>query len=370
MSKLGIHAITGSRWVTPFAEAGASVIKVVDNVPWARGLASAYKSAVVVERVYTPMQLSDVRNQLGPDPKRAAYLYARQFFLPFQSFRTTGGAKTYVETINEPVVWNAEDATYYAQFGAESARIHLSEGYGSVLGCFATGNPELNLWRYFGAWAEVWNVSQDVVLGLHEYGHWAHLPGFGAGQDSWNMLRYKRVQDSLKVAAMGSPRIIITETGLDEVGGYPEASYQQWRTPDYSEERFLSHMQAYDAFLMSDPRVIGATIFTYNGGWPGFDMEGRAELNNKLIQHIRNTKSQNMMSLYTPVPLAMGYVRLKTNLNVRSAPWINTAPPVIETLKAGTILPYYDKLNKCGWLMLDIDGNKWCSGLASYVEYL
>jgi hypothetical protein len=63
--------------------------------------------------------------------------------------------------------------------------------------------------------------------------------------------------------------IIITEAGWDDNGNPQTGGY----LGKISRQQYLDILKAYDAALMQDPYVLGATVFQWgDGNWPSFDL--------------------------------------------------------------------------------------------------
>ncbi len=126
---------------------------------------------------------------------------------------------------------------------------------------FSTGNP---------VHVELWDLLLDGLrasdyLTLHEYilpdASWQHF-------NTAMMNRYRQIY--ARVPADAQRPIIISECGDDYFGrgGYRGT---------ISNDLYLSHMKAYDAELMKDPYVIGATIYCYGISgpqWKTYDIGG------------------------------------------------------------------------------------------------
>lgn len=152
-------------------------------------------------------------------------------------------------------------ARAFDQFTVALAGLMHGAGQKYAAYSFSTGNP---------VHVELWDLLLDGLrasdyLALHEYilpdASWQHF-----NTDMMN--RYRQIY--ARVPADVQRPIIISECGDDYFGreGYRGA---------ISNDLYLSHLKAYDAELMRDPYVIGATIYCYGISgpqWKTYDIGG------------------------------------------------------------------------------------------------
>jgi len=141
------------------------------------------------------------------------------------------------ETLNEVVPGDLEAAKRYVAFEERVCQRAAADGFRVVVCCFPTGTPEIHLFDFFRSW----RPPANAILGPHEYA-WHGDPTWG-----WHMRRYE------KWAPPGVP-VFIGETGNEPSG---------W-VGKMGADAFIRLLADYDAFLLQDPRVIGAAIFVYN----------------------------------------------------------------------------------------------------------
>lgn len=152
-------------------------------------------------------------------------------------------------------------ASNYNAFTVEMARLMHDAGMKYAAYSFSTGNP---------VHVELWDLLVDGLrasdyLALHEY----IAPDENWTEFNFDMcIRYRQIQ--AHVPASARRPILITECGADYLG--QQGFKGKISVPDY-----LSKMQQYDADLMRDPYVVGATIYCYGINapqWKTYDIGG------------------------------------------------------------------------------------------------
>ena len=168
-----------------------------------------------------------------------------------------------LEGYNEVAIGDRYDMERWATLERYRAdRLHLA-GWRSVVGNFATGNPELHLWWHFRE-----AVEAADFLGLHEYS--PALPAH-AEDWTWHQMRWVRAKQAL--GDSWRP-LIVTECGVDDGRG------GGWRR-HADAQAYLDYLRAYDNSLIAQPNgdVVGATVFCYGhlsgDGWDSFDIDGK-----------------------------------------------------------------------------------------------
>lgn len=126
--------------------------------------------------------------------------------------------------------------------------------------CWSTGAYEAADWQAFRAAG--WGGLDAIAL--HAY--WGNQ-----GFTIWHALRYRQFWQP------GDPPVFITECGRDRV----EGGKGGWRADGLSEDAYFAELRAYDAELLKDRYVLGATVFTCGStpDWQAFDADpiaGRA----------------------------------------------------------------------------------------------
>jgi len=192
----------------------------------------------------------------------------------------------WIEGINEPVLHTEAEAVWYGKLEALRSVLLGERGLHAVVGNFATGNPEPELFRL---WLQTYIANggrRDALIGIHEYGWRALAPA----ADEFNMLGHRRLARAAGSLASGF-RWAVTECGMDkiQVGG-------QWVGGSWVEQRmtqaeYWRYLLAYSAELDKEPAVVCACIYSYGapGNWEDWDMEGAAEFNGYLLDAIRAT---------------------------------------------------------------------------------
>ena len=183
-----------------------------------------------------------------------------------------------LEGYNEVAIGDRYDMERWATLERYRAdRLHLA-GWRSVVGNFATGNPELHLWWHFRE-----AVEAADFLGLHEYS--PALPAH-AEDWTWHQMRWVRAKQAL--GDSWRP-LIVTECGVDDGRG------GGWRR-HADAQAYLDYLRAYDNSLIAQPNgdVVGATVFCYGhlpgDGWGSFDISG--EMANLLADYIASREKQ------------------------------------------------------------------------------
>jgi len=172
------------------------------------------------------------------------------------------GDKIAVEGLNEPMVWAEEPpelvAAYYARLTANmaSSRVRVV-ALNLGVGWPGNGQPveppdSPPIWKPFVEAIEaIWKYKG--FLGLHEYWY------INGPRENWGWWAGR-----FRACPWDVP-IIITECGIDSHvipgGGY--FGWQSMGRPDKAQVYF-SQLAAYEAQLVADGRVIGATIFTHD----------------------------------------------------------------------------------------------------------
>ena len=171
------------------------------------------------------------------------------------------------------------------------AGMKLAEKLGKIgiIGCFSVGMPNLTLedpgieWRRYRPALE-YAAAHGHLLATHEYGGGplgmeVGLEGFGPTLRGWYCLRYRRVLDWAKSAGVPMPKIVISESGIDDLSPNVMPPTRGWQTArgmhpagvgDYAKqcERFAVR-------LAEDDAVVGWCDFGFSSAdpeWHAFDL--------------------------------------------------------------------------------------------------
>lgn len=279
MSKLSLHI---SDWLNPeltydfierarpaiakvFGDAGLDDAKI-------REAKTRSPATVFVGRMYFPEQIIE-RDEKTPVDTVFTYDPIADARGAFNQMRhivdKTRGLVTIWEGYNEIPIDTAQPLTERERqkarnlnaFTVEMARLMHEAGLQYAAYSFSTGNP---------VHLELWDLLEDGLrasdyLALHEY----IAPNQVWSEFDFSMCnRYRQVYARLPENARKP--LLITECGADYLG-------QQGFKGKISVPKYLSMMAQYDAGLMQDPYVIGATIYCYGINapqWKTYDIGG------------------------------------------------------------------------------------------------
>jgi hypothetical protein len=207
------------------------------------------------------------------NPLVAADDYCRRL-LPWAE--RMGPTYNYWQGVNEPDLRSAAAMQRYAEFEAERARLMDREGFRVVVGSFAVGTPELDLWQHFLPALEA-ALQYRGALALHEYA-WPTL----SHEAPWYLLRHRKVYGGEPTHHWaGLPRhlrglpLLITECGLDGLLERPDQP-RGWRARYAGRpESYLRELAWYDAELGRDLYVEAAALYCCGAGggtWQSYDI--------------------------------------------------------------------------------------------------
>ncbi len=367
-SKLGPHCLRPARSAREMIDAGARIVKLVDDFGLAPELASK-PGVTLIGRVYAHDPRT-AESQRGENPEDAA----RRFIdSQKEKYRLNPAVKLW-EGHNEPVWGSREDMEWYARFEIARLKLLAEMGLRGVIACFATGNPgDIDLWRWFVPAVQA-AKQMNGVLGLHEYsspwvwwmsGKFQLNPKEDAGNEGWTTLRYRKVMHNyLQPEGCDDVSIAITEFGLDRVGPVPQgASSGNWRTNaswwsswdgsrdpiDYwrAQERnaeiyYAEQMIWYDKEIRNDPNVLGATIFTLgstNTAWDDYNIDG-TRVAQRIVEYIRS--EANVTDRAAPAPQPQPQPQPQPE---QPSPVIVVTPPAQGATTGGNLLrnPNFDE---------------------------
>jgi len=223
---------------------------------------------VIVGRIYSPHEYDPNNAALNP---LAAALQHCNVVVPHAD--RMGGAYSFWQGINEPVL-NSEDAMKrYSDFEAERVRIMNYFGYKVVVGSFSVGTPHFPYWKQFiPALDEAYNNGS--ALALHEYG-WPAL----SYQSPWLLLRHRKVYEGepshgwegLPDRLKNMP-LYITESGWDRTLVGPPGG---WRI-NYQDDpqTAISQLVWYHGELHDDPYVMASALYcaACGGNWATYNL--------------------------------------------------------------------------------------------------
>lgn len=188
----------------------------------------------------------------------------------------------YWELHNE--TWQAGDELVrYAELSIDfMKRIDaIGGGRKGVIGCFSVGMPDLPdsdrgaQWRLFAP-ALRYAAENGHLLGLHQYGGGSQGMKF---DPAWYALRHRQVVAWAKSEGVAMPRILITESGIDNLERADRES-RGWITLGDGYD-YAADMAWFCRELGKDPEIIGVTDFGYahiDPQWADFDLAGRPDM--------------------------------------------------------------------------------------------
>ena len=280
--KIAPHAYLGrSRWLRPFIAAGARWVKITDAPDVAYAMAAEFPTLNVIYRRVDTRQLGDWMGG-WPDAVNAGETMA-QLFGDVQPL-----PNLWIEGINEPVLNSVAEAEYLGRAEARRAQVLVARGLKSIVGNFATGNPQ-NL--MFVVWLRAFlgnGGTKASPIGIHEYG----VIDLDPGADGYNMMGHRRLVAEAGTLAAGMS-FVITECGLDEIHVNGVKRGGGWRS-QCNEQQYLAWLLRADAEWREDANVLGAVLFSYNDTerWKDYEMENAQAVNDGLLAAAAATARQ------------------------------------------------------------------------------
>ncbi len=174
------------------------------------------------------------------------------------TFQKLSGRGILWEGLNEPVVQSVEDAQALNAWYVRFAEILHAYGEQAVGFSWSTGNPTPDKLPLIIPYLVDAAAATDVHAFHEYYSTWG-------GDKDWC---YYRVFEEMLPPHARKP-VVITEAGYDDTG---DPMTGGWRGK-VSAREYIEILKAYDARLMQDPYVLGATIFQWGDtGWFSFDL--------------------------------------------------------------------------------------------------
>jgi len=312
-TKLGAHVIRSAADLGDYIGAKPAVVKFVGD--WGMS-AQVPVRVLVVGRKHQSDYDAQHQYTAGLSPATAA----ERFYSDQISTYLANPLVEYWEGHNEPV-WNTHaEMAWYAQFEIERMRLMADAGRKCIIGNFATGSPDMQLWSSFvSACAE--GKKHEAILGLHEYscpwmwwmtGDHQVDPSEDQGDEGWTTLRYRKVYRYYLQPNDAAIPLVITECGIDPLvrplpEGSPSGTWRGlgdfWRDHDGEPDKadyYFRQLVWYDQELQKDDYVIGATVFcwgNYGIPWSKFDVAG-SEVAKKLVAYTQANPAEDF-SYYT-----------------------------------------------------------------------
>lgn len=254
--------------------------------PWAvktvNGPDRAYAIATLGQRViYRRVMPTDLEalskwHERWPDPAESARLIVAYVDIAPHHL-------IWCEGINEPVLDSEARAIWFGRVEAERSKILKARGCGTVIGSFATGNPDPDLFRIWLSSYLASGGDREAKIGLHMYGSFDLDPE----ADDANALGYRRLTRAAPVESAGFD-FLATETGLDRIKVNGQWVGGGWARPGsgINEEMFLAWKRRQNRAFAMDGLVISDHPFTSAdvSGWETFDMEGASVVQNGLLE--------------------------------------------------------------------------------------
>lgn len=333
-SKLGPHVIVMGGDASDILKAGCAVAKFAGD--WGSAPMAPESTFIVGRKVIISDDAQQMRAR-GFTPANAVhdFIYGKE--RQIDTYQSNPRIKFW-EGHNEPVWVDNDGMAWYAQFEIERMKVMDGLGLRCVIGNFATGTPQMNLWPAFLPVCR-YALEHGHVLGLHEYSLpwlWWMTGRYQIEEENcvnpqnpnrlwgWTTLRYRQVYDTyLTPVGLGSLPLVITEFSVDPMVSptpdwCPQAAWKDlsntWRGNDgatqfdyvhqsyprpadvpafQSKEQFyFEQLKWYDRQIRQDSYVIGATIFTYGsfgGAWERFDVQD-TPVGDSLTQYVIESK--------------------------------------------------------------------------------
>jgi len=267
-SKLSVQTSFQGSYAMQFIQgARPTVVKLLGHWEMADDIKAASPDTKIVGRIYLSHQPMD------GDPA----VRAQEWWADTQDTILAYPDVDYWEGYNEPGNLGPSEMAWYATFEQTRVDLLAQHGQKACIGQFATGNittpdQDPSAWQAFAPALDA-AKQHGGILGLHEYG----CPmgcAFEAGDgEGWLCGRYRKVYRYYLIPAGKTIPLVVTEGGVDAVGGVAGCcNCWGWRTC-YSWAEYRDQLAWYDGLLREDDYVLGFTIFALEiSGWDTFDI--------------------------------------------------------------------------------------------------
>lgn len=241
----------------------------------------------------------------------------------------------YWELHNED--WQSgNDMARYAELSIEFMRGLEALDRKAAIGCFSTGQPEVEAWKHFLP-ALRHAAAHGHAVALHEYGGGPIGAKWGVGRNQWNdgapvtddacddpgtyylgwwCLRYRRaVAEWRRLGLATTPDILITEALIDDIQPRPGNQGKGWR--DFKNQHpphvgdYADQWAWYCRQISRDPYVIGAVDFgwaTADPTWNSFDLSQEPAMLERVTAAMRGLIEETPAPTPAPVPGAPSIV--------------------------------------------------------------
>lgn len=198
--------------------------------------------------------------------------------------QVVGSDKT--TSINERVIWTADDMKLLAECEAELCRRFEQHGFDLIVGNWSPAHPPLELWRFYGPALN----APNSFFGRHEYAR----PGME--WDEWWIFRYRKDVAAFRGLGFRVPPVYVTECGWDRCANAPGADHGGFRV--YDQQAYLRWCQQYDTQAAPDLDVKCLLQFLAgsNQDWRTFDLVG-SEIEEPMADYARNSPSPQYLRL-------------------------------------------------------------------------
>ena len=280
--------------------ASAGIALIMDDAGFARSLAAANPSALIVHRTYSA---NDHRWHEVMTPRE--WLDAHQ---------ATGGAGVTIQCLNEPNGYG--DLSPLVTWCVEVMQQAHERGIALCLPNFGVGHPDTvnvangaldPLLRAFVA-------HPEMTCGLHEYFRDDPM------NEPYLVGRFTAIIDRCKALGIAPPTIAITEYGRDHAGGLSDG----WRGVGLTDERYTALLTDTHRRLYA-PHGIRCAVFCYGTGsggmWQSFNVENSGVLD--AIEEYNMTQQ--------PTDKRTAIIKLDRGVNLRASAgtggrWLTTVP--------------------------------------------
>lgn len=206
-----------------------------------------------------------------------------------------------------------------AAFDLKLMRVCEEEGVKAAIGSFSVGQPaNMDDWRLYlpalryaaqgghyvalheyGGAAMQWGVGGNQASAL-DGGRWTQIdPATRPGVDGWFVLRYRKALARWRELGLTSvPRIIITESGLDDIQPRPNVGqrrgYKTYRGTEWADHPILGDYARQLRWTCErwaeDPEVVGGVDFGFadaSNSWDDFDISTDRPTLERLIEEMQ-----------------------------------------------------------------------------------